>query len=199
MRNAKPARPTSRARSTKVGRFSPRSTMMEPIPGARWIARRCSGCWTTFALARYLEDARHWTNETGAGLRRWLAMWQGDAGSRSWNAPGVLRGLSPPARGLRTIALVVAAGARAQRAGGGLGDDAEARSAAAPPRGEHAARARADATATRGRDPRELGPRRGYWAFHGVRPGVVASPSSTQAAWRRVISARTARPWSVSA
>ena len=26
--------------------------MMEPIPGARWIARRCSGCWTTFALAR---------------------------------------------------------------------------------------------------------------------------------------------------
>ena len=125
-------------------------------PRGRW---RCLGC------------------RTGAGLRRWLAMWQGDAGSRSWNAPGVLRGLSPPARGLRTIALVVAAGARAQRAGGGLGDDAEARSAAAPPRGEHAARARADPTATRRRDPRELGPRRGYWAFHGVRPGVVASPS----------------------
>ena len=23
-----------------------------PIPAARWIARRCNGCWTTFAPAR---------------------------------------------------------------------------------------------------------------------------------------------------
>ena len=46
----------------KVGRFSPRSTMMEPIPGARWIARRCSGCWTTFALARLTSS---FTRSTG--------------------------------------------------------------------------------------------------------------------------------------
>src|SRR5208282_4824491 len=52
MRSVKPARPTSQARSTRVGSPSQRSTTMEPIPGARWIGRRCNACWTTYASAR---------------------------------------------------------------------------------------------------------------------------------------------------
>jgi site-specific DNA recombinase len=39
-------------RSTKVGPLSPRCTTKEPIPGARWIAPRCNGCWMTFAASK---------------------------------------------------------------------------------------------------------------------------------------------------